>query len=172
MDNWSWDNPCAFRDQVDCSIHQATNLGKVILTREGFSWYGSNDPRAKIGLPRCWQHIPGDFLAVRPLNCHEIIDDDDDDESWADAKMPSGGMSRPGDGNDNHDGEGEEDMWGCEQGTREGKGTKHGMGKAKATEDRRGKGKRQPKGNDKGNGNDKRTPGGDDICDAVALQLQ
>jgi len=32
MNNWRWDNPCAFRDQVDCSNPQTTSLGKVKRT--------------------------------------------------------------------------------------------------------------------------------------------
>jgi len=135
MNNWRWDNPCAFGDQVDRSNPQTTSLGKVKRPGERFSWYGSDDLRAKIEPPSCWQYEPGDFLAVRPLNWDEIIEEDDDDENWADPRVPSGGRSRPGDDNDNDDGEGEEDTQGGEKGTGKGKGTKHGKGKGKATED-------------------------------------
>jgi len=53
MNNWRWDNPCAFRDQVNRSNPQTTSLGKVKRTSERFSWYGSNDLRAKIEPPSC-----------------------------------------------------------------------------------------------------------------------
>jgi hypothetical protein len=39
--NWRWDNPCAFGDQVDRSNLQPTSSGKVKRTGESFSWYGS-----------------------------------------------------------------------------------------------------------------------------------
>jgi len=55
-------------------------------------------------------------------------------------------------------------MQGGEKGTGEGKGTKDGKGK--------GKGMRKGNGKGKGKGIVKQTPGGDDICGAVALQLQ
>jgi hypothetical protein len=99
---------------------------------------------------------------VRTLNWDEIIDEDDDDDNWANPGAPNGGRSRPGDGNDNDDGESEEDTRGAEKGTGRGKGTKDGKGKGK------GKGK----GHGTGKGIVKRTPGGDDISRAVALQLQ
>jgi hypothetical protein len=114
MNNWRWDNPRAFRDQVDRSNQQTTSLGKVKRTGERFSLYGSDDFRAKIVPPCCRQYKPGDFLAVRPLNWDEIINENDDDDNWADPGAPSGGRSRPGDGNDNDDGESEEDTQGCE----------------------------------------------------------
>jgi len=114
------------------------------------------------------QYKPGDFLAIRPLNWDEIIDEDDDDDNWADPGVTSGGSSHHGNGNDNEDGEGEEDMQGAEKRT----------GKGKRTKDWMGKGKGKEKGNGKGRGNGKvkgivyRTPGGDDISCAVASQLQ
>jgi hypothetical protein len=140
---------------------ETTSSGKVKHTGERFSWYGSDDLRAKIEPPSCRQYKPGDFLAVRSLNCDEIIDEDDDDENWADPRAPSGGRSRPGDGNDNDDGGGEEDTQGGEKGTAKGKGTK----------DVKRKGKGKGKGNGNGKGIVKQTPGGDDISHAVALQL-
>jgi len=121
MTNWRLDNPHAFGDQVDRSNPQTTSSGKVRRTGERFSWYGSDDLRAKIEPPSCRQYKPGDFLAVRPLNWDEIIDKDDDDENWADPGAPSGGRSRRGDGNDNDDGEVEEDTQGGEKGTGKGK---------------------------------------------------
>jgi hypothetical protein len=102
------------------------------------------------------------------LNWDEIINEDDDDDNWADPGVPSGGMSRHGDGNDNDDGEGEADTQGSEKETGNGKGTKDGKWKWKGKEKGNGKGK----GIGKGNGIVKRTPGGDDISCAVALQLQ
>jgi hypothetical protein len=68
MNNWRWDNPHAFGDQVDRSNPQATSLGKVKRTGERFSWYGSDDFRAKTEPQRCQQYKPSDVLAVRPLN--------------------------------------------------------------------------------------------------------
>jgi hypothetical protein len=55
MNNWRWDNPHAFGDQVDPSNQQATSSGKVKRTGECFSWYGSDDLRAKIEPPNCQQ---------------------------------------------------------------------------------------------------------------------
>jgi hypothetical protein len=162
MNNCRWDNPRAFGDQVNRSNLQTTSSGKVKRTSERFSSYGRDDLRAKIEPRSHRQYKPGDFLAVGPLNWDEIIYEDDDDDNWADPGAPSGGTSRPGDGNDNDDGKSEEDTQGAEKGTGKGKGTMDGKGKGK------GKGK----GNGKGKGIVKRTPGGDDISRAVALQLQ
>ena len=131
MHNWGWDNPHAFGDQVDRSNRQTTSSGKVKRTSELFSWYSSDDLRPEIEPPSRRQYKPGDFLAVRPLNWDEIIDQDDDDENWADPGAPSGGRSHPGDDNDNDDGDGEEDTQGGENGTGKGNGTKDGKGKGK-----------------------------------------
>jgi len=161
MNNWRWDNPHAFRDQVDRSNPQTTSSGKVKRTGKRFSWYGSDDLRAKIEPPICRKYKPGDFLAVKPLNWDEILDEDDDDENWADPGGPSGGRSRPGDGNDNDDVEGDEDTQGGVKGTGKGKGTKAV----------KGNGNRKGKGNRNGKGIVKQTPGGDDISRAVTLQL-
>ena len=162
MNNWRWDNAHAFADELDRSNPQTTSSGQVKRNGECLCWYGSDDSRAKIELPSCWQYEPGNFLAVRPLNWDEMIEEDDMEENWADPGAPSSGTNRPGIGNDNDDGEGEDDMEGGEKGTGEGKGTKDGKGKGK------GKGK----GNGKGKGIFKQTPGGDDISHAVPLQLQ
>jgi hypothetical protein len=129
MNNWRWDNPHAFVDQVDRSNPQATSLGKVEHTGEHFSWYGSDDHRATMEPPSCRQYKPGDILAVRPLNWDEMIDEDDDDENWADPGAPSGGWSHPNDGNDIDNGEGEEDMQRGEKGTGKGKRTMTGRAK-------------------------------------------
>jgi hypothetical protein len=169
MNNWRWDNPHAFGDQVDRSYPQPTSSGKVKRTGEHFCWYGSDNLRAQIEPPSCRQYKPGDFLAIRPLNWDEIIDEDVDDDNWADTGGPSGGRSCPGHGIDNHDSEGEEDTQGGEKGTGKGKGTKDGKGKGKGMATEEGKGK----GNGIGKGIAKQTPGGgDDISHAVALQLQ
>jgi hypothetical protein len=162
MNNWRWGNPRAFGEQVNRFNPQTTSSGKVKRTGERFSWYGSDDLRAKIEPPTCRQYKPGDFLAVRPLNRDEIIDQDDDDENWADPGGPSGGRSSPGEGNDNDDSKGKEDMQGGEKGTEKG----NRKGKGKTTEEWKGK------GNGKGKGIVKQTTGGDDISRAVALQLQ
>jgi hypothetical protein len=108
------------------------------------------------------QYNPGDFLVVRRLNWDEIIDQDDDDENWADPRSLSRGRSRPGDRNGNVNAKGEEDTQGGENGTAQGKGTKDGKGKGK------GKGK----GNGKRRGIYKQTTVGDDIFFVIALQLQ
>jgi hypothetical protein len=149
MTDRRWNNPRAFGDQVDLSNLQTATSGKVKPTTEHFSCYGSDDLRSTIEPPRCRQYKRGDFMDVRPLNWDEIIDDDDDDENWADLGALSGGRSRPGDCNDNANGEGEEDTQGGKKGTGHGKRTKNGMGKGK------GKGK----GNGKGKGIVKQTPG-------------
>jgi hypothetical protein len=124
--------------------------------------FSRDDLRAKIELPSCRQYKWGDFLAVRPLNRDELIDEDDDDDNWEDLIAPSIRRSRAGDENDIDDGEGEEDTHGSQKGTGKGKGTNDGNGKGN--------------GNGKGTGKLKRivkwTSGGDDISCAVALQLQ
>jgi len=171
MNNWKGDNPGGGRDHVDLSNVQTTSLGKVKRIGEHLSWYGSYDRRAKIQPPSCWHYKPGRFLAVGPLNWEEIIDKDDDDDNWPDPAAPGCGTNRPSNGNDNDDGESEEDMQDGEERTGKGKGTKVGKGKGKASEDRKGKGKGNGKGNGKGKGIVKRTPGGDDISRAIALQL-
>jgi hypothetical protein len=142
MNNWRWDNPRAFGDQVDHSNQQTTSWGKVKNTGKRVSWYGSNDLRAKIAPTSCRQYKLGDFLALRPLNWDEIIAQDDDDEYWADPRGAlSGGRSHPGDGNYNDNGEGEEDTQGVEKRTGKGKGTKDGKGKGKVTGKENGNGK-------------------------------
>jgi hypothetical protein len=152
MNNWRWENPRAFGDQVDRSNLQTTILGKVKRTGERFSWSGWDDLRAKIEPPSCRQYKPGDFLLVRPLNWDEIMDVDDDDDTCADPGAPHGGRSRAGDGNENDDGESQEDTKAGEKGTGKGKGRKDGKGKGKATEDRKEKGKGKGTRNCKGRG--------------------
>jgi hypothetical protein len=143
MSSWRWDNPRDFGDQVDRSNPQTIRLGKVERSGERFSWYRSEDLRAKIELPSCWLYKPGYFMAMRPLNWDEIIDQDDNDENWADPAVPSHRKSCPCNGNDNDNSEGEEeDTQGGEKGTGKGKGTKDGK------ENRMGNGNRR--GNSKG----------------------
>jgi len=67
-------------------------------------------------------------MACKPPNWNEIIDEDDDDEHWADPWVPTGGKRRPRDGNDTDEGEGEEDMQGGKTWTRKGLATKDGKG--------------------------------------------
>jgi len=55
MSNWRWDNPCAFWDEVYRSNLQTTSSGKVKRTGEHSSLYGSDDLRAMIEPPICWQ---------------------------------------------------------------------------------------------------------------------
>jgi len=162
MKNWRWDNPHAFGAQGDRSNPQTTSSGKVQRTGEHFSWYGSNDLRAKIDPASCRQYKAGDFLGVRPLNWDGIIHEDNDNESWADPGAWSGGRSCPGDGNHNDNGEGEEDTQGGEKATGKGKGTMNG----------KGKGKGKWKGHGTGKVVVKQTPGGDDISHAVGLQFE
>ena len=107
--NWRWDNPRTFGEHVDRCNPQTSSSGKVQRTGEHFSWYGSDDLRAKIELPCCRQYKLGDNLALRPLNWDDIIDENDNDENWADPSAPSRGWRCPSDGNHNGDGEGEED---------------------------------------------------------------
>ena len=117
MNNWRWDNHRTFGDQVDRSNLQTTSSSMVKCTSERFSQYGSDYLRAKIEPPCGRQYEPGDFQAVRPLNWDEIIDEDEDDENWADPGAPSGGRCRSRDGNDNDNGECEEDTQDGENGT-------------------------------------------------------
>jgi len=172
MNHWRGNVPRAFGDQVDRANRQTILYGMVQRTGEGVSWDGSDVPRAMIEPPSCSQYKPGDFLALRPHNWDEIINKDENDENWEHPGALSGGRRRPGDGNDNNYGEGKQDTQGGETGTAKGKGTKHGKGKGKETEDRKGRRKGKGNGNGNGKGIVERTPGGDDISLAVALQLQ
>jgi len=115
MTNWWWGDAFAFGDQVDCYNPLSTRSRKDQRTREHFSWYGRDDRRANIEPPSCGDCRLDNFLIIRPLNCDEIIDKDDDDETLADPGALSGGRSHRGDGNDNDDGEGEEDTQGGEK---------------------------------------------------------
>jgi hypothetical protein len=126
MNNWRWDNPSSFGDEVDRSNPQTTNLGNVKRNCECFSLYGSDDLRAKIEPPSCWQRKAGNFLAGGLLNWDEIIEENDNDENCADLRAPSRGRSHHGNGNGNGIGEGEEDTERGENGTRTGKGTMDG----------------------------------------------
>jgi hypothetical protein len=142
MNNWRWDNPRAFGDQVDRSNPETTSSGKVKRTGEHFSWYGSDDLKAKIEPPSCRQYKPGNFLAIRPLNWDEIIDKDDYDDNWADPGAPSGGSSRP--------------AMAMKMTTatvrRTHRATRTGPGKGREQTMRRGKGRRLRTGRGKGRG--------------------
>ena len=70
-----------------------------------------------------------------------IIDEDDDDENWADPGAPSGGRSCPGDGNENDDGKGEDDMQGCGKGQGQGREQRIGKGRGRQPRTERGKGR-------------------------------
>jgi hypothetical protein len=171
MTNWRWDNPRSFWDQVDGSNPETTSLGKVKYTGERFSWYGSDDLRAKIKPPSCRLYKPDGFLAVKPLNSEEIIDKAHDDENGMDLGAPSGGSSHPSDGNDIDDTEGEEDTQGAEKRTGKGNSTRDGMGtgKGKAPEEGKGKGK----GNCNGKGIVKQAPEGDDTSpEKISIQAE
>jgi len=56
MNNWRWDNPGAFGDEVDRSNLQTTSSRKDIRTGKRFSLYGSDDLRVKIEPARCRQY--------------------------------------------------------------------------------------------------------------------
>jgi hypothetical protein len=101
-------------------------------------------------------------MAVRSLNWDEIINEDDDDENWADPRVPSSGRSHPGHDNDNDNGQGQKDTQSSEKGT----------GKENGRKDEKRKGMGKGKGNGKGNDILKNTPRGEDISRAVAWQLQ
>jgi len=168
MNYWRLDNPRHFGNQVERFNPQTTSLGNAKRTGERFSWFCGGDLRAKIEPPSCRQYKPGDILAVRPLNCDEIIDEDEDGDNWADPGAPCGGRIRPNNGNDNDDSEGEEDMQGGENGNGRGKGTNVWKGKGKRTETWEEMGKR----NGKGKAIVKQTPAGDDISRAGAVQKE
>jgi len=87
MNNWRWDNLRAFRDRADRFNPQTTNSGKIERTGERFSRYSSDDYRAKIEPPSSWQHKPVDCLAVTPLQWDAIIDEDAEDNNWADPEQ-------------------------------------------------------------------------------------
>jgi len=176
MNNWRCDNPCTFGNQDDYSNQQTPCLGRVKGTGELFSWDRSDDLRAKINPPSCWQYKPGDILALIALNWNERIDKDDDQEYWVDPRALSSGRSCPSDGNNNDNSEGEEDMQAGGKGTRKGQGTNDqkrkrqgkGIRKGRATDEANAKGNR----NTDGKGIVKQTPGDDNICYAVDWQLQ
>jgi hypothetical protein len=64
INNWSWVNPHAFGDQVDYSNTQKTSFRKGNCTGEGFSWYSSDDHRAKSEPPSFLEYKPSDFTAL------------------------------------------------------------------------------------------------------------
>jgi hypothetical protein len=68
MTSWRRDNSHAFRDPIDLFNPQTTSSGMVKHTGEDFFWYGSEYFRATIEPPSWQQYMPGDCLAVRPLN--------------------------------------------------------------------------------------------------------
>jgi len=166
------ENLRAFSQQVDRVKPQTTCSENVSPTIESVSWHSSDDLRASIEPLRGQQYKLGDVLAVRSLNHDKIINVDDESENWADPSGRSGGRPSHCDVNHNDDGEGEEDMQGCEKVPKKGKGTKDRKGNGKETEDRKGKGKQKGKGNGKGKAIVEQTPGGDDISCAIVLQLQ
>lgn len=129
---------------------------------EYYSWYGSDDHRAKMDPPSSQQNKPCDFVVGKPLNWDEIIDDDPENENWVSPRALCSGWSRPGNGNDNGNGEGEENTLHGDKGTGKGKGTMDGNSKKM----------RKGKGNGKEKGIVKSTPSGDDIFHAISLQLQ
>jgi hypothetical protein len=107
INNWRCDNPHIFGDQVDQSNPQTTSSGKVQRTSQRFSWESCDDLRAIIQPPSCRHYKPGEFLAIQPLKWDEIIDEVNDIENLAVPGTPNGGSSRPGDGTDSDDAEGE-----------------------------------------------------------------
>jgi hypothetical protein len=103
MKDWTWDNPRAFRDEVDRPVTQTARSGKVDCTGKRFFWYGTDDLEAKIVQPTCRQYTAGEFQTVRPLNWGETFDDNDNDENWVDPGALSGGRRRHGHVNDTDD---------------------------------------------------------------------
>jgi len=89
-----------------------------------------------------------------------------------DPGAPRSGRSRPGDDNDNENGEGKKDTPGDENGTGKRTGSNYRKGKWKVTEAGKGKLKGQGMGKGKGKGIVKLSTGGDNIAHAVASQLQ
>jgi len=83
MNNCRVYNPRAFGGHIDHSNPQTPSSRKVQRTGQCFSRQGSDDPAAKIEPPSWRQCEPNDFLAVRPLNWDDIVDEDDDDANWA-----------------------------------------------------------------------------------------
>jgi len=172
MTKWSWNNPSAFRDQVDRSNVHTTSKGKVPCIGEHFSWYGSDDPRANIEPPASPQYKPGNCLPVRPPNRYEIIDEDHDDENWAHPGALRSGRSRPGDDNDNDNCGGKEDTQRGELRTGTGKQMNYREGEGKVTEDGTGKWKGKGKGTGNRKNTIKPTPRRNDIFHAIDLPLQ
>ena len=182
MNYWRWDNLCASGDPVDCCTPEMTSCGNIQRTSEQFSLYDSSDLRVMIELPNCRQYKPGDIHPVGQLNWDDIINEENDVENCADPEALSSGRSRPGDGDDNDNGKGEEDTQGSEKVTGNGKGTTEGQGNGKVTEHGKGNRKGKPKttgeGNGKSKGNSKgkdsvtQTPGGNNISLAIAMKLK
>lgn len=106
INSCGWDKSCALGDEVDHTILGTTRPWKDYWTGEHFSGYCRDKLRVRSELPCCGQYKPGNLLVIGPLNQIEIIDDDDNHESLAVPGAPSGGGSRPGDGNDNDNNEG------------------------------------------------------------------
>jgi hypothetical protein len=96
MNNWRWDNPPAFGDEVNCSNLQTPSSEKDKHSRGHFSWDDSDDTWATFEQQSYWKFKPVDFLLVEPLNLDDIIDKDDDDEKWADSGVPSSGRGHRG----------------------------------------------------------------------------
>jgi hypothetical protein len=114
--------------------------------------------------------MPGDFLAVRPLNWDEIRDKENNDDNRADPRAPSCGRRHSSNGNGNDERDGEEETQVGVKGTGKRKGTKDGKRKWKRKVTEGGNGKR--KGNGKGKGIVKQIPGVDDISPAVVVPLK
>jgi len=168
INNWKWNNPRAFRGQVDGSNPQTTCSGNIEHSVECFCWYSSDDLRETIQPPSRREYKPGSSLAVRLMHWDKIINKDDDVANCAGPGAPRSGSSLPGDGNYINDGEGEEDLQDGVKGPGKGKGRKDGIENGMGKETEEGKGK----GNGTVNGIVKLTTGGDDISRAIALQLK
>lgn len=111
------------------------------------------------------------MLDIRPLNWDEIIEEDDDNENWADRGSLGDRSTHPGDENHHHDGKGQVNKQGGVQWTRKGKGTQDENGKGKATEDEKGRGKGLGMPNGERKGIVILTPGGDVISHAIDLLM-
>jgi hypothetical protein len=142
----------------------------VDLCVKRFSLYHHDEHSAKFEPPCCRQSNSGQFLTPRAVSWDEIIDENNDDVSWADLRAQRSGSSCPSDGNDIKNCEDTNKTQGCEIGTGRWKGTVDvtGRGIGTAMEKVKGKGKR----NWKGKGIIKQTPEGNDSSCTVTWLLQ
>lgn len=159
MNNWRFDNPKAFNDNVKRLTNPpTTSSGKVKRTGTRLPWYGSDAHVKKIEPPSSRQYKPGQFVAARPTNWANIVDEEDDDANWADGAAGEGeaeveGEEETAPGGGEEDG-GEEDGGEDTTAGDKGKGKATDKGKGKATD---ADGNATPAGG-KGKGTGKKQP--------------